>query len=119
MSDQTIQIGNVAAVRDWPQSKDGDFSWPLEFYDGEGTTDPTDLTGSLFSLIVYDLDGVTPLITKTQGAGIVIAGNVATATILKELFAPLLAGCKYPYKYNWTKPGGFRKPLFRGQFLMQ
>jgi hypothetical protein len=112
----TIQAGNYA-IKDIPHSEDADFVWPLEFYEGSGTTTPSVLTGRTFSFEVLDVTGAS-LGVYEIGTGITVASNVVTVTIELEDWAAWTKNCDLRYEFKQVLSTGIRYPLFKGKFRL-
>lgn len=112
----TIQAGNYA-IRDISQSEDGDFVWPLELYEGDDNTTPSNLTGRTFFFEVFDLAG-TSLGVYEIGNGITVASNVVTVTIELEDWADWRKNCDLAYEFKQVLATGIRYPLFKGKFRL-
>jgi hypothetical protein len=112
----TIQAGNYA-IKDISHSEDGDFVWPLELYEGDDNTTPSNLAGRTFSFELFDLAGAS-LGVYAIGTGITVASNVVTVTIEREDWDLWRKNCDLTYKFKQVLSTGIRYPLFKGKFRL-
>jgi len=109
-----IQSGSYT-VKDFYVSEDGDFVRPLKFYDGVGTSNPSDLTGRTFSFELFDLAGDS-LGLYEIGSGITVASNLVTIVIELEDWATWRKNCDLKYEFKQVLSAGIRYPLLKGKF---
>jgi hypothetical protein len=98
-------------------SEDADFIWPIEMFDGDDNSTPSDLTGREFSFEVFDQSGASLEIYEI-GTGITVATNVVTVSILLEDWADWRKNCPLKYEFKQVLTDGTRYPLFKSTFTI-